>query len=167
MAKQSAVIGRLRPSSTLRTQGRSLRDQGGAVVVEFALIVPMLLLVVFGVLDFGYMLNRSTVVSNASRDGARVASLGGTHADILGTITSELAAAGIPTSSPTTVIKIDCKKVDGTACNATSTSYDTQAESGATALVTVTYNYAYITPLISQIFGSTQSLVQPTQMRVE
>ncbi len=34
-------------------------------------------------------------------------------------------------------------------------------------MVTVTYNYAYITPLIGQIFGGTESLVQPTQMRIE
>lgn len=161
------VTGRTRPWATPRRQSRWQRDQRGAVVVEFALIVPMLLLVVFGVLDFGYMLNRSTIVSNASRDGARVASLGGTYADILGTITSELSASGIATTSPSTVIKIDCKKLDGSACNATSSNYDTQVESGGTALVTVTYNYSWITPLISQIFGSTQSLVQPTQMRIE
>lgn len=137
------------------------------MAVEFALIVPMLLLVVFGVLDFGYMLNRSTVVSNASRDGARVASLGGTYADIKSTITDELAASGIETAAPTTVIDIDCKLANGTACFANASSYDSKIESGGTAMVTVTYNYGYITPLISQIFGGTESLVQPTQMRIE
>ncbi len=78
------VVERLRAGARPCPRRSWRRDQDGAVAVEFALIVPMLLLVVFGVLDFGYMLNRSTVVSNASRDGARVASLGGTYADISG-----------------------------------------------------------------------------------
>jgi Flp pilus assembly protein TadG len=137
------------------------------VVVEFALIVPMLLLLVFGIIEFGFMLQRDTVVGNASRDGARVASLDGTYAEILSSITTELAGEGISTTSPSTVIKIDCKKPDGTACNATSTTYNTLAEAGATATVKVTYTYSWITPLVGQIFGDDTTLEQYTQMRVE
>ena len=131
-----------RPPAARRARRRD-RDQRGAVVVEFALIVPLLLLIVFGILDFGYMLNRTTIVSNASRDGARAASLDGTFADICTTVKSELSESGIavPTActatTGTTIIKIDCKKVDNTACGATSTTYDTLAVSGATAIVTV------------------------------
>ena len=56
------------------------RDQRGAVVVEFALVVPILLLLVFGIFEFGYMLNRDMIIGNASRDGARIASLNGSAA---------------------------------------------------------------------------------------
>ena len=167
---RTSVIGRLRPFAPHRD--RSDRERG-AVVVEFALIVPMLLLIVLGVFDFGYMLNRNTIVSNASRDGARTASLDGSYADICETVRSELSDSGIAVpanctaTSGTTVIKIDCKKVDNTACAATSTTYDTLAVSGATAIVTVTYTYTYITPLIGQMFGGTEVFTQTTQMRVE
>ena len=161
--------------SRLRAGGRRReRDQRGAVVVEFALIVPLLLLIVFGVLDFGYMLNRTTIVSNASRDGARTASLDGSYADICTTVKSELAGSGIAVpaactaTTGNTIIKIDCKMVDGTACNvASATTYDPLAESGATAIVTITYTYTWITPLIGQLFGSTEVFTQTTQMRVE
>ena len=171
---RTPVIRRLRPEDG-PAEGRTSRDrdQRGAVVVEFALIVPMLLLIVFGILDFGYMLNRNTIVSNASRDGARTASLDGSYADICTTVKSELQDSGIsvPTActatTGSTIIKIDCKKVDNTACNATSTTYDTLAVSGATAIVTITYTYTYITPLIGQLFGSTEVFTQTTQMRVE
>lgn len=148
---------------------RRPRGERGAVAVEFALIVPLLMLLVFGIMEFGYMLNRDTVVSNASRDGARVASLDGEYADILESIQTELAQSGIPITSPTTVIRIDCKKVDGTACNVANnaTTYNTLAESGATAIVSVTYNYTWITPVISSIMGTSTSLAQTTQMRVE
>jgi len=167
---RTPVIRRLRPALTRR---RRDRDQRGAVVVEFALIVPMLLLIVFGILDFGYMLNRNTIVSNASRDGARTASLDGSFADICTTVRSELQESGIfvpancTATTGNTIIKIDCKKLDNTACGATSTTYDTLAVSGATAIVTVTYTYTWITPLIGQLFGSTEVFTQTTQMRVE
>ena len=156
-----------------RLRLRRDRDQRGAVVVEFALIVPLLLLIVFGILDFGYMLNRTTIVSNASRDGARTASLDGSFADICTTVKSELSQSGIAVpaactaTTGATIIKIDCKKVDNSACGATSTTYDTLAVSGATAIVTVTYTYTWITPLIGQLFGSSEVFTQTTQMRVE
>jgi Flp pilus assembly protein TadG len=142
------------------------RDQRGAVVVEFALIVPILLLVLFGIMEFGYMLNRDMIIGNASRDGARVASLNGTAAEIRTAITSELAASGIVT--PPSKIKIDCRLPDETPCNAnTDPVYTAKAESGSTAIITVTYSYTWITPLVSSLFGDEMELTQTTQMRVE
>lgn len=157
----------LRRTRSGRRPGR--RDQRGAVAVEFALIVPLLMLLVFGILEFGYMLNRDTIVSNASRDGARVASLHGEYQDIMHSITSELAQSGIATTSPTTVISIDCEKVDGTVCNVggNATKYNTLAESGATAVISISYTYSWITPVISSIMGASTTLSQTTQMRVE
>jgi Flp pilus assembly protein TadG len=150
------------------------RDQRGAVAVEFALIMPILLLLVFGIIEFGYMLNRSTVVNNASRDGARVGSLNGTYADICQAVKDELTMTNIPVPAlcgnaaavPTAII-IDCKKVDGTACNATSASYDGFALSGATTIVKVIYQHTLLTPIISSVLGNTVTLQQYTQMRVE
>ncbi len=149
---------------------RRPRGERGAVAVEFALIVPLLMLLVFGIMEFGYMLNRDTVVSNASRDGARVASLGGQYTEIMTSITQELAQSGIPTTAPATVITIDCLKPDGTIpCNVAGNpaTYNSLAASGATAIISVTYNYAWITPVISSIMGTSTSLGQTTQMRVE
>ncbi|MCW2848984.1 MAG: pilus assembly protein [Marmoricola sp.] len=164
--------------SVLRRPGRARarsRDQRGAVVVEFALIVPLLLLLVFGILEFGYMMSRDTAIDNAARDGARVASLDGTFSDVCTAVKSELSGSGIPApttcnasaSTTTANIKIDCIKADGSACAASSTTFDTLSVSGATATVRVSYSYKWITPLISSLFGSTASLDQYTQMRVE
>ncbi len=127
----------------------------------------MLLLLVFGIIEFGFMLNRDTIIGNASRDGARVASLNGSYADIDNAIKSELGASGIPTTTPTTVIKIDCVQPDGSACNANAGTYDGLVQSGATATVRVTYDYVWITPVIGSMFGASTTLEQYTQMRVE
>ncbi len=145
---------------------RRSRNQSGAVAVEFALIMPILFMIVFGIIEFGYMLNRDMIVGNASRDGARVASLNGSYSEIRSSVTTQLAASGIPTTAPTTTITIDCKKADDTPCYATSATYDTLAEPGATAIVTVRYVHSWITPGLA-FLGDTLALEQVTHMRVE
>jgi Flp pilus assembly protein TadG len=46
--------------------------EGGAAAVEFALILPVLLLLVGGVVDLGNMYYNQILMSNAARDGARL-----------------------------------------------------------------------------------------------
>lgn len=52
------------------------RRDRGAAAVEFALVVPMLLLLVFGIIDFGRMLNVKITLTQAAREGARAAAVG-------------------------------------------------------------------------------------------
>jgi len=56
-------------------EGRSLRfgrlAQRGVAAVEFALILPVLLLIVFGIINFGLLMYDLSVVTNAAREGAR------------------------------------------------------------------------------------------------
>lgn len=47
----------------------------GAVAAEFALILPLLILVVFGIIQFAIAFNRQQAVHAAAREGARLASL--------------------------------------------------------------------------------------------
>ncbi len=58
-----------RPSPT-RT-----RAERGAVAVEFALIAPVLLLIVFGIIQFGFFLAQQTTLNGAVRSGARFGSV--------------------------------------------------------------------------------------------
>jgi Flp pilus assembly protein TadG len=52
----------------------------GATAVEFALLRPLLLLVVMGIIDFGRMLNAQETLTQAAREGARVVALGQSNA---------------------------------------------------------------------------------------
>ena len=47
------------------------RRERGAVAVEMAIILPLLLLVVGGIVDFGRLLFTQNIVTNAAREGAR------------------------------------------------------------------------------------------------
>lgn len=52
-------------------------DRTGAAAVEFAVVAPIFLLLIFGMIDFGRAMMMSQVVQNASREGARLASTDG------------------------------------------------------------------------------------------
>ena len=56
--------------ASLITARRS--NQRGQAVIELALTLPLLLLVVFGIIDFGFMFQRYESVTNAAREGARL-----------------------------------------------------------------------------------------------
>lgn len=45
--------------------------QRGVAAVEFALVLPLLLLILFGIIDFGLMLYDKAMITNAAREGAR------------------------------------------------------------------------------------------------
>ena len=53
------------------------KNQIGAAAVEFALILPCLLALVFGIFQFGIAFNNWITITNAAREGARLASIEG------------------------------------------------------------------------------------------
>ena len=50
-------------------------SERGAELIEFAFVLPVLLLVFAGIVDFGLMFQRYEVVTNAAREGARLSTL--------------------------------------------------------------------------------------------
>jgi Flp pilus assembly protein TadG len=48
-------------------------NQKGAALLEFAIVLPFLLVLVFGVIEFGLIAYNKQVITNASREGARSA----------------------------------------------------------------------------------------------
>src|SRR4029453_70258 len=49
----------------------------GAALVELAMVLPLLLVVIAGIVDFGFAFQRYEVITNAAREGARMATLPG------------------------------------------------------------------------------------------
>jgi len=48
-----------------------IKDQNGAAAVEFAIILPLLIVLLFGIIEFGLLLYNKQIITNASREGAR------------------------------------------------------------------------------------------------
>ena len=61
---------------------RKINNQNGAAMVEFAIVLPLLLILVFGVIEFGVMFYNKAVITNASREGARAGITGLTNSQI-------------------------------------------------------------------------------------
>jgi Flp pilus assembly protein TadG len=81
---------RLQPSQTER----------GVATVEFAVVLPLLLMIIFGILEFGRIMMVVHMLNAAAREGARVAALPGTDNDmVLAKINQELAGAGLTVDS--------------------------------------------------------------------
>ncbi|GAB2834599.1 TadE/TadG family type IV pilus assembly protein [Lentzea nigeriaca] len=109
----------------------SNRDRGAAAV-EFALVLPVLLLVMCGIIDFGRALHAQVVLTQAAREGARLAALGEPD-----TVSRTRDAAG----------SLTAVEVDVTACPANLAAAD--------AVVTVTHDFTFATPIdaIAGTFG--------------
>ena len=72
------------------------KKRRGATVVEFAFVAPVLFLLVFGMIEFGRMVMVQQILTNASREGARMAVLDGTTAaEVTTTVTNYLTATSI------------------------------------------------------------------------
>lgn len=73
-------------------QNQRLRCERGQTLVEFALIVPLLLLLLFGVIEFGRVFHAQLVITNAAREGARKAVVtSGTDADVSNVVKDSIA----------------------------------------------------------------------------
>ena len=59
----------------MSTLGRT-NNEDGAAAVEMALVLPILLLLVFGIIEFGFIFNRYISVTHAAREGVRQLALG-------------------------------------------------------------------------------------------
>ena len=53
----------------------TIDNSRGNAVVEFALVLPILLLVLFGITEFGRMIMTTNILNTASREGARLAAV--------------------------------------------------------------------------------------------
>jgi hypothetical protein len=81
---RTGTMGGMSGHSTRPCPARALRarrglhrdgsDQRGAALVEAAIITPLLLLLIFGVIEFGFLFKDSLTLANATRSGARVGS---------------------------------------------------------------------------------------------
>jgi Flp pilus assembly protein TadG len=156
------------------------RDERGQAVIELALTLPLLLLVVLGIFDFGFMFQKYEVVTNAAREGARVGVLPGyTPTDAVNRALNYLDVGGLGGAAITT-LPPPCggSVVANTRCAvATPTSTTLPAVGGAAAktvdqisvVVEFDYEFSFVGPLMN-VFGTglgTTRLRSVSTMRIE
>ena len=139
---------------------RRYRSEEGANLVEFALVLPVLLLVLLGIVDMGFMFQRYEVVTNAAREGARLAVLPGYGtADVQSRVVAYVSAGRVPTTgtNPDVLVEDVSIPVSG-------------RPSMSAKRVTVTYTYTFqFLNALSAFFGSQAAvpLKAVSEMRTE
>jgi Flp pilus assembly protein TadG len=76
-------------------------DDRGIVAVEFVLVFPFLVLMLFAIVAFGNYLSRTTQATGAARDGARIAALGQAAPGTINGVTVTYAYSGGTCRVPT------------------------------------------------------------------
>ena len=77
---------------TIVRSSRRCEGQRGAAAVEFALILPILVMLVFGIVEFAIAYNRQQGLHAAAREGARLASLPQTtNSEVISRVQSSLS----------------------------------------------------------------------------
>lgn len=158
---------RRRARRSPRTRGQSL--------VEFALVIPIFLLLLFGLIDGGRLVYQHSVLSQAAREGARLASV---EASWIGSTDAGCGSANGPTCpASATALKTDvvaaanrmitpfatvtsadvfmrCDASGGTPTGNWTGSTCSSNASGNVASVRVTGTFRPITPVLSQLVGN-------------
>ena len=91
----------------MRINGAHYRTRRAQATLEFALICPLFLLLVFGSLEFGRAYLRLHMMLNAARDGARAGTLpSSVEADVESAVDERLSQAGFDTSDCSTTVAV-------------------------------------------------------------
>src|SRR5579862_5873532 len=133
----------------LHRRSQSKPRSRGQALVEFAIVLPVFLLVLFGLIEFGYMLYSQTTVSNAAREAARAAVVDPDACTI--PVLANATARGAATGLTSSFISVNVPAIPSCAT----------APQGTPVSITVNYTYHTFFPLF---FGATFNLSQTVQM---
>ncbi len=130
----------------MRTRRISSGEDKGASLVEFALIAPLLVMLLFGMVEFGWGMAQQVDVRHKAREALRIAIVDGPETDVVNRICGgDLIAADDITS---------ILRSGGT-------------DVGDAVTVTVEANFAQLTGMFNWVWGSNPTIASTVEGRVE
>lgn len=126
-----------------------LRDQRGQAMVELALVLPILLVLFMVVVEFGIVFHDYLIITNASREGARIAVVGKSDIDIT-------ARVGETASD-----------LDSTRLQAVVKPIPADRKTGELCTVEVKYDVLLAFPFFGRFLPNPLPIASSTTMRVE
>jgi Flp pilus assembly protein TadG len=132
------------------TSAKRFRAESGEALVEMALVLPILIVLSMGMLDFGRAFHTKSLLDQAAREGARVAVVTAPDVGIVQGRVSDVLATGGVTAKSTTVSAVGPDRM---------------------VTVTVTTTFTFVTPgvftLIGASYGNTINMTGKSTMRFE
>ena len=90
----------------------SAGNDRGSELIELAITMPILLFIIAGIMDFGFLFQRYEVVTNAAREGARLGTLPGySQTDVQNRVESYLASSGLTAAHPLPIVQFGTQVV--------------------------------------------------------
>ncbi len=126
-----------------------VKDKRGQAMVELALILPVLLLILMGIFEFGRVFNAYLIVNHAAREGARSAAVGSEDYAVIQTITDSMFY------------------LDNTNATINITPSKSSRTRGNPVTVNLDYQIDLIVPVIENLVPNPLHLKAQTVMRVE
>jgi hypothetical protein len=149
-----------------RRREKGEKGQKGQALVEFALLVPIFLILMFAIVDFGMGFYSWITVTNSAREGARIGAVQASTTEIEERVK---ATADLINEDDNMTVTVGC----GPWSDPPPTD-PCPSQQGESVVVKVDYKYDLITPLASLIaflsgdtFGSTLTLSSTAEMRLE
>jgi hypothetical protein len=125
-----------------------LHKDKGQALVEMALILPVLLLLLFGIIEFGRIFSAGLMVNHGAREGARLGAVGAADSAIVSRVQNSVA-------------------LDTSQLTVTVTPVEDERKRGGEIQVQVRYPVLIYAPFISVFTGSTVTVEGNSVMRVE
>lgn len=123
-------------------------DERGQAITEFALVIPVLLLILMGVVEIGRIFHAYLVVEEAARDAARYVSVGVADSKVATAIANDTTTLGTVTYTITP-------------------SDPAERLSGQPITVHISYPVNLITPVLDKIFPNPTVVQSTITMRKE
>jgi Flp pilus assembly protein TadG len=142
---------RSRPKPPMR---KRFHREGGAAAVEFALVVPLLVIFVFGIIGFGVAFMQMQTIRGALREGGRAAATGASA----GEVQDHAFASALGAIDSAANVVVSPNTGNNPVCNAQSigddatVSYDTSHLPGGGIQVTIPFVPILLTPTLHANF---------------
>ena len=135
---------------------RFRRSESGAALVEFAMVLPLLLILLFGVIESSWAFAQISDVRFGAREGARAAAVNVGDVDIVGQLVCDRMDIILPNQN----VSVQLTPLT------TSPTVSGEASVGASAQITVAADLKTLTGFFDAVFGG-KSLTSTIEFRVE
>jgi Flp pilus assembly protein TadG len=131
---------------------RLKKNERGAALLETAITIPMILMVCIGIFEFGRAYQTWQVLTNAAREGARLAVIqGSTDADVRARVNAYLTGGGLTSLGDDKIVLTRNKPLTGT---------DTASQ----IQVNYSFSFLYLNPVVRLVTPSSTTGQDPITM---
>ncbi|MGM0501113.1 MAG: TadE/TadG family type IV pilus assembly protein [Bacillota bacterium] len=128
-----------------------VQDKKAQAIVELVLVLPILLLLLFGIVEFGRIFHAYLVIANSAREGARVGSIKNSDSQITTAVEDSVSPSNLDLNQLT----IDISPTEGS------------RSSGDSLTVEVEYQVDLFLPIITNLLPDPFPISSAMVMRVE